>query len=168
VCVDCLCGLVVRVPGCRSRGPGSILGATRISEKWWVWNGVHSATWVQMKSYLKKSSGSGLESRKYGHRDPSRWSRGTLYPQKLALTSPTSGGCSVGIVRSRTQATEFSLLLPNNKATIMTWWRPQIMQECISEDLSQLKGFSRRNKVWFLLNFGVHIISNFVHKVMLY
>jgi hypothetical protein len=26
---------------------------------------------------------------------------------KLALTSPTSGGRSVGIVRSRTQATEF-------------------------------------------------------------
>jgi hypothetical protein len=32
----------------------------------------------------------------------------TLYPQKLALTSLTSGGRSVGIVRSRTQATEFS------------------------------------------------------------
>jgi hypothetical protein len=31
-----------------------------------------------------------------------------LYPQKLALTSPTSGGRSVGIVRSRTKATEFS------------------------------------------------------------
>jgi hypothetical protein len=30
-----------------------------------------------------------------------------LYPQMLALTSPTSGGRSVGIVRSRTQATEF-------------------------------------------------------------
>jgi len=30
-----------------------------------------------------------------------------LYPQKLALTSPTSGGYSVGIVRSRTKATEF-------------------------------------------------------------
>jgi hypothetical protein len=29
-----------------------------------------------------------------------------LYPQKLALTSPTSGGRSVGIVRSRTKATE--------------------------------------------------------------
>jgi len=29
-----------------------------------------------------------------------------LYPQKLALTSPTGGGCSVGIVRSRTKATE--------------------------------------------------------------
>ena len=32
-----------------------------------------------------------------------------LYPQKLALTSPTGGGRSVGIVRSRTKATEFSL-----------------------------------------------------------
>jgi hypothetical protein len=27
------CGLVVRVPGYRSRGPGSIPGATRFSEK---------------------------------------------------------------------------------------------------------------------------------------
>jgi hypothetical protein len=31
----------------------------------------------------------------------------TLYSQKLAVTSPTSGGRSVGIVLSRTQATEF-------------------------------------------------------------
>jgi hypothetical protein len=54
----------------------------------------------------RKSSGSGLESREYGRSDPSRWPRGTLYPQKLALTSPTSGGHSVGIVRSRTQTTE--------------------------------------------------------------
>jgi hypothetical protein len=30
---DCLCGLVVRVPGYISRGPGSIPGATRFSEK---------------------------------------------------------------------------------------------------------------------------------------
>ena len=30
-----------------------------------------------------------------------------LYPQKLALTSPTGGGRSVGMVRSRTKATEF-------------------------------------------------------------
>jgi hypothetical protein len=54
----------------------------------------------------RKSSGSGLESRKYGRRDPSRWPRGTLCLQELALTSLTSGR-SVGIVRSRTQATEF-------------------------------------------------------------
>jgi hypothetical protein len=39
---------------------------------------------------------------------PSRWPRGTLYPQKLSLTLPTSGDRSVGIVLSRTQAKEFS------------------------------------------------------------
>jgi len=31
-----------------------------------------------------------------------------LYPQNFALTSPTGGGRSVGIVRVRTKATEFS------------------------------------------------------------
>jgi hypothetical protein len=50
----------------------------------------------------------GLENREYGRRDPSRWQSGTLYPQKLVLTSLTSGGRSAGIVRSRTQGTEFS------------------------------------------------------------
>jgi hypothetical protein len=59
----------------------------------------------------RKSSGPGLESREYGRRDPSRWPRGTLYPQTLALISSTSGGLSVGIVRTRTQTTEFSLVL---------------------------------------------------------
>jgi hypothetical protein len=34
-----------------------------------------------------------------------------FYPQKLALTSPTSSGRSVGIVRSWTKATEFNLSL---------------------------------------------------------
>ena len=34
-----------------------------------------------------------------------------LYPQKLALTSPTGGGRSVGIVRSRTKAMEFSSIV---------------------------------------------------------
>jgi hypothetical protein len=55
----------------------------------------------------RKGSCSGLESREYGHRDQSHWPRFTLYLQKLALTSPTSGGRSVGIVCSRIQATEF-------------------------------------------------------------
>jgi hypothetical protein len=55
----------------------------------------------------RKSSGSGLEIREYAlgirHSDHVA----PLYPQKLALTSPTRCGRSVGIVRSRTQATEF-------------------------------------------------------------
>jgi hypothetical protein len=53
----------------------------------------------------RKNRGSGLESREYGLRD------GTLYPQMLAVTSPTSGGRSVGIVRSRIQTTEFFFLV---------------------------------------------------------
>jgi hypothetical protein len=58
----------------------------------------------------RKSSGFDLENREYGRREPSSWPLGTLYPQKLSLTSPTSVGRSVGIVRSRTHATEFSLV----------------------------------------------------------
>jgi hypothetical protein len=74
----------------------------------------------------RKSSGSGRENREYGRRNPSRWPRGTLYLQKLTLSSPTSGGSSVGIVRSRTQATEFSLdyrmmdIIP--KPSISEWY----------------------------------------------
>jgi hypothetical protein len=51
----------------------------------------------------RKSSGSGLENWDYGadYATP-------FYPQKLTLTSPTIGGRSIGIVRSRTQATELS------------------------------------------------------------
>jgi hypothetical protein len=43
-----------------------------------------------------------------------------LYPQNLAHTSPTSGGRSVGVIRLRAEATEFSFLLlvlsPSNQA----------------------------------------------------
>jgi hypothetical protein len=54
----------------------------------------------------RKSGGSSIESREYGRRDPLRWLRGPLYARKLALTSQTTGGCSVDTVHSRTQATE--------------------------------------------------------------
>jgi hypothetical protein len=63
----------------------------------------------------RKSRDSGLENREYDHKDPSGLPRGTLYPQKLAITSPTSGGRSVGIIRSRTQATEFSFYANKNQ-----------------------------------------------------
>jgi hypothetical protein len=52
--LDCLCVLMVRFPGYRSRDPGSITGATRFSDKWWVWKGVHSASRIQLRSYLEE------------------------------------------------------------------------------------------------------------------
>jgi hypothetical protein len=58
-----------------------------------------------------KSSGSGLENRDYGVGIRSADYATPLYAQKLALPSPTSGGRSVGIVRSWTQATEFVLFI---------------------------------------------------------
>jgi hypothetical protein len=59
----------------------------------------------------------GRRSRKqrYGRRNLSRWPHDTLYQQKLALTSPTSGGRSVVIVRSRTQAMEFVFLFEEGR-----------------------------------------------------
>jgi hypothetical protein len=51
-----------------------------------------------------KSRGSSLENRINGRKDPLRWTPDTLYPQKLALTSPTSSGHSVSIVRLRTES----------------------------------------------------------------
>jgi hypothetical protein len=115
---DRLCGLVVRVPGYRSRGSGfdfrryqiflevvslerGPLLLVRIIEELLEWEG----------------SGSYLENRINGLGVPLRRPRDTLNPQKLALTSPTSGGRSVGIVHLGTKkATEFFMhcIIPCN------------------------------------------------------
>ena len=118
-----LCGLVVRVSGYRYRGLGFDSRRYQIFlNSSGVWNGVYSASWAswgQLRRYLNKKS-SGSRSRKQrltavgtrcaDHVTP-------LYPQKLALTSPTGGGRSVGIARSRTKATEFSLVYAVNCPT---------------------------------------------------
>jgi hypothetical protein len=67
----------------------------------------------------RKSSGFGLQSREYSRRDPSSSPLGTLYPQKLALTSPTRGGRSVGMLCSRSQATEFFIRLMDSCAVFV-------------------------------------------------
>jgi hypothetical protein len=54
---------------------------------------------VVVKSGLENPRLRPYEIRRTDHATP-------LYPQKLALTSPTSGGRSVGIVGSQTKATE--------------------------------------------------------------
>jgi hypothetical protein len=108
-CEDHLCGLVVRVPGYRSSSPGSIPRATRFWEVVGLELGPFNLVSTTEELFERKSSDSGLENREYGCRDQSRLPRGTLPPQKLALTWPTRGCRSVGIVCLRTTTTEFSL-----------------------------------------------------------
>jgi hypothetical protein len=50
-----LCGLVVRVSSIDPEVLGSILGVSRFSEKQRVRNGVHSASWGQLRNYLKET-----------------------------------------------------------------------------------------------------------------
>jgi hypothetical protein len=65
---------------------GSIPGAFRFSEKQWVWNGVHSASWGQLRSYLEQIVAAPVKKTETNERrDPLRWPRNTLYPEKLAL-----------------------------------------------------------------------------------
>jgi hypothetical protein len=106
---DRLCGLVVRIPGYRSRDPGFDSRRYQIfAEVVGLGRGPLSLMRITEELSEWKSSGSG-----------SRKSRITavgircadLYPQKLALTPSTSGGRSVGIVRLRTKGTELSLVL---------------------------------------------------------
>jgi hypothetical protein len=52
-----------------------------------------------------------LEWKSSGPGNPLRWPRDTLHPQKLALTSPTSSGRSVGIFACGLKATEFVLFV---------------------------------------------------------
>jgi hypothetical protein len=56
-------------------------------------------------------SATGLENREYGRGGLLCWLHDTLYPQELALISPTSGGRFVSIVRSRPKAIYLSLLV---------------------------------------------------------
>jgi hypothetical protein len=67
IMLDLLCGLVVRVPGYRSRGPGSIPGADFLRSSG---SGTGSTQTREYNEELlgRKSSDSGLESREYGRR----------------------------------------------------------------------------------------------------
>jgi hypothetical protein len=98
---------VVRVPGYRSRYPG--FDSRRCQTFWEVVDlerGPLSLVSTIEELLGRNSSGFCLENREHSRGDPPRWPRDTLYPQTLALTSSKSGGRSVGIVHSRTKATE--------------------------------------------------------------
>jgi hypothetical protein len=54
--------------------------------------------------------------------------------RKLALTSPTSGGRSIGIVRSRTQATEFFMPV-YREMRALNWYRSEIFIKDLNEQV---------------------------------
>jgi hypothetical protein len=60
---------------------GSIPGASRFSERQWVWNGVHSASWVLVsiteELLGRNCSDFGQENWEYDRGDPLRWPRNT-------------------------------------------------------------------------------------------
>jgi hypothetical protein len=86
--------------------------------------------------------------------------RNTLYPQKLALSSPTSGGRPVGIVRLRTKATEFSLTLEHENEI----WGEKVHE---TDVIHRLSFFLNLTTVGWLNNirilstgiFGSHLID---------
>jgi hypothetical protein len=106
---DRLCAVMAWVTGYRSRGPG--YDSRRYHIIWDIVGQERAAlSFVSTTEEVfgRNSSGSGLEIREYGLGIRfTDWA--TLYPHKLAITSPTSGGRSVGI-RSLTKATVFVLV----------------------------------------------------------
>jgi hypothetical protein len=108
--LDRLCGLVVRVPDYRFD--------SRHYQIFWEVVGLEGGplSLVSTTEELleRKSSGFGLENREYGRRGSGTDYATPLFPQKLAQTSPTNGGRSVRVVRSRTRATKFCLLISKN------------------------------------------------------
>jgi hypothetical protein len=112
----------------------------------------------------RNSSGSGLENREDGRGDTLRWPRDTLYPQELVLTSPTCGGRSVGVVRLRTENTEFVFVLFCRSCNLLYSLSSAIRSSCVtffkcSLMLHYLQPTQSTNSIWMT---SLYIFVSFV------
>jgi hypothetical protein len=112
---------VIRAPGYWSRGPGF---DSRRYQIFWEVVGLEQGPLILVSTTEellgRNISGSSIENREYGHGNPLSWPCDTLYLQKLALTSPTSGGRSVGQFTCRLRP--WSLFVCYRKTCFDTKW----------------------------------------------
>jgi hypothetical protein len=125
---DRQCGPVVSVPGYSSRDSGF---DSRRYQILWEIMGLErrQLSLVRITEELLewKCSGSGSRKPRLKAVGTRCADHATLCTLKLPLTSPTSGGLSVGIVRLRSKATEFNfsiLIFSGDDVTmyVITWW----------------------------------------------
>jgi hypothetical protein len=102
--------------------------------------------------------------------DPLCWLSDTLCPQKLTLTSPTSGGRSVGIVRSRTKATElFLLLMTFSRAASAHGHLETAIDLLQTARCSQVAHFVTVDRIYLLYHGYVHrVLMILTHRLIQY
>jgi hypothetical protein len=135
-----------------------------------VWNGVHSASWGQLSSYLIEKGAAPVKKTEINGRGNSlRWPRNALYLQKLALTSLTSGGSSVGIVRLRAKATEFSfslnrhyngLILGGINADVR-YNRVKGLFTYVYRRIRTMQAITQKHTMWLYKGFYIGVIFHF-------
>jgi hypothetical protein len=101
-----------------------------------MWNGVHSASLGQLNHLNEEVVASVWKTEINCRGNSLRWPHNTLYPQRLALTSPRSAGRSVGIFCLRTTATEFSIVCQHLLFVSAIIWR--LVLFCFEKDLHEI------------------------------
>jgi hypothetical protein len=137
---DGVCGLVVRVPGYRARGP--TFDSWRYQVFWEIVGlerGPFSLVSTIEELLGRKSSGFGLEIREYSRKGSVTLTMRHPLSTKVVIIF-TDHGCSVCIVRSRTKATEFF-----NSAQVSIFMNIKLPKSQLKQELSTMESIKNRH-----------------------